>query len=291
MELFGSGSDAPDDEPLELNGLDRWRIFRELTETADERRRALLRTVGYWRARQLLPPGPAGSEQFDRYLARIEPLLDLLGPAVPESFRVELELVPPIAGGSGAPGDAGSVRAVELLGELELFRDREGRFCRLHHREETKGRHLLDFWLDHLLLTLTEREPLTIHGPAGSLCFRPTEPETARRRLFDLAELYAAAHGAPPTLLPGAGWDYLRKLRTGDDQAAERALRSALTPGFLSGHLADFPDDVRWILGGRRGDEILELLGSEAVRDTACRIFGPLYDSLADTGPGSDDDR
>lgn len=217
--LGTSDESLEDDEPFAATGLDTWQLEQDVLEhtLAGEDRSDLL---ARWQARGQLPPGEAGQrflqehvEAAEEHAHRVQALWHK-----GEVLGIQPYFIQEPAGTSGAD-------AVTLAGHLtditgagwqarnasRLFREAPKKAALLSASRATpKVRHLLPYWLTHLVLnTLTLPEPARI----STLFFRDVQ-----LRLLALAQADAEAHlrtilrayrqglETPLTFLPQSGW-------------------------------------------------------------------------------------
>jgi exodeoxyribonuclease V gamma subunit len=179
-------------EPFSLDGLERWSIGQRLlaldrSDIGDDGLRQL-------RAEGALPHGEAGRVLFRREAERVERFrtgLDALAAPACEPLEVDLDLAP--VAGVRLQGWLDGVTESGLLGQ------RLG---------SLKAKHLLEFWVRHLLLNvlapagIARRSSYLSEDKDKLVLTRLAPVVDARERLADLVGLYLAAHRSPLPLFP-----------------------------------------------------------------------------------------
>lgn len=197
-----------DDEPFELDGLQRWRMKAMIT-TSTLREQPV--TAAQLKARGLLPHGSLADIAYSGIQQEVAPLLEALTDynGVPtEPRHVDL----PFADG------------FRLSGQLDNYLPGHGL---LHvSPAKIKGRTLLALWLDHLALCaggqLEEDEVSRLVGGDGSWQFSAMGREDALSRLHRYLGFYWEGLQRPLPLFPAASFAYAQHQ---DDES--RALKKA----------------------------------------------------------------
>ncbi|HWB78389.1 MAG TPA: exodeoxyribonuclease V subunit gamma, partial [Nannocystaceae bacterium] len=194
-----------DREPMELDGLDEWRIGAELLAhrregLSGDQSRELLREAG------LLPLGAVGEAQLDTLALDVDPIVAALGDAAPGPALPPIEVALDVAG-------------LRLVGHL---RNVHARGLAVAHFAKPNARHLVDLWIQHLLLSVLQpgRESVVVgrgekSGGAVSMTLAPVaDPLT---HLGALVELWRIGMCEPLPIFPKASLDFCESLRRNPD--------------------------------------------------------------------------
>ena len=253
-----------DREPVELDGLERYRLGDVLLGlclegVADERLETLTRASG------LLAPGTPGHLDHESVMTTVVPMAQRVRALRQGGRRADLPLSRRLHNGT------------KLLGSLD---DLWASGLVRHQFARVSGKNVIALWLRHLALcwegTGPQRSHLVGRGKRHALTtltLRPVdEPE---RHLVDLVSLYRLGQRGPLHLFPKSSATFVRTLHEGKSEQA--AWRAATTLWLNEERDRDphlvraFPADASVLRAG--GDET----GFEAL---ARRVFGPIYDHL-----------
>jgi exodeoxyribonuclease V gamma subunit len=265
--------DIGDREPMELDGLQTWRLGDELLRhgidgVVSEDAFALLRAGGG------LPIGAVGRALFDDLTSEVGRIVETVRERRSGSARVaEIDLV--------VPGSAGEQRIVGRLADL----DDRGRLIARFTRPRAK--HQLTLWIEHLVLCAARPEPPPTSTMIGRVDARaelvvleldPVDDPVAR--LADLVELHRIGLREPLLLFPEASMAFAECfLETSDPAQALAAARKQLRTGE---RLAIASPEVHRVFGD---DDVFAAgyspfadgpLESGGFMELACRVFGPL---------------
>ena len=212
--LAEDGDAAPDREPAELAGLDRWRVgdelvARRLRGESSERDRPRVQGLG------ILPLGAAGTVAYEGVAHEVEILAararEIAGGGTPETLEFDLS-------GDGPP----------LVGRLDGIWDG----VRVHARfSRLEGTWEIDEWIRHLALcaawpeggrALThlvarpaEKKKNGIHARFGFV-------DDARAQLENLVAIYRRGQCSPLPFFPRTSRKYALTLRTGKGENPEK---------------------------------------------------------------------
>jgi exodeoxyribonuclease V gamma subunit len=268
--------DIGDREPMELDGLQTWRLGDELLRllgndidgVASEQAFALLRGGGG------LPIGSVGKALFDDLTSEVGRIVETLRLRRSGNARVvEIDL--------RVPGRDGEQRIVGRLADL----DDRGRLIARFTRPRAK--HQLTLWIEHLVLCAAQPDPPPTSTMIGRVDARAElvvlelEPvPDPTERLADLVELHRIGLREPLLLFPDASMAFAECFRdTGDPAAALAAARKQLRTGERLAiakpelHRVFGDDDVFAPGYSPFADAPLE---SGGFMELACRVFGPL---------------
>jgi exodeoxyribonuclease V gamma subunit len=270
--------DIGDREPMELDGLQRWRLGDELLRHGLDR-------VGAEQAFDLLRAGgglPLGSvgralfEDLEHEIARI--VESVRARARDPVGALEIDLA--------VPTSTGEEHIVGRLGEL----DAAGRFVARFTRP--RARHQLALWIEHLVLCAARPGA----APTSAMIGRADEGNDLvvvelapvaepLRVLSDLVELHRIGQREPLLLFPDASMLFAETfLDTRDPDAALAAVRKA----WRSDRVEAVSPEIRRVFGDPQGahgsDDVFtagyspfgEPLASGGFMELACRVFGPL---------------
>lgn len=243
-----------DTEPLQLGGLDGYRVGTELLsarlegDDPDRWHRALL-------ARGTVPTGVFGRHEVAKVAETVEALLDsaaddLAEPATDVAIDLELD-------GHRLVGTVGGLhRGVRTV--LQYAR--------------VKPSQQLDLWVRHLALAAAGHTGVSsrLHGRKksgpGATCI-PLPPladdsevarADARRRLSLLLAHYRDGHERPLPLFPTASAAYAAKARVDDEAGHARGLHAARSC---------WEGDERWAFGDRDDAYVIQAFGEDADLD------------------------
>lgn len=185
LRLGADRATVADDEPVELDGLERFRLrellFEGLLDGLSEEE-LLARLVGMG----LVPAGAAGEAWLRRTLSEVQPLVDQLaafGMTAPRALDIEV-------GGR------------RLIGSVARWSDRAA----LHARPgSVREKDLVHAWMAHLAACASgEAAPAACLGTTQREHFRPVPEPDARLLLGGLVRGYDALLNRPPLLFPRA---------------------------------------------------------------------------------------
>ena len=193
-----------DREPMELDGLDEWRIGAELLAhrregLGKERSQELLREAG------LLPLGAVGEAQLGTLAQAVDPIVAALGDAAPGAALPPVEVAIDIAG-------------LRLVGHLRNVHERG---LAVAHFAKPNARHLVELWIQHLLLSVLQpgRESVVVgrgeKTGATTMTLAPVADPLAQ--LGSLVELWRIGMCEPLPLFPKASLDFCEVLQRNPD--------------------------------------------------------------------------
>jgi exodeoxyribonuclease V gamma subunit len=276
--------DIGDREPMELDGLQRWRLGDELLRQRihgvdSAHALTLLRAGGG------LPLGSVGLALFEDLGYEIDRILEAVrlrrqGPVGAREVALDV------------PTSGGDVRILGRLGELDASGRLVARFSR------PRARHQLWLWIEHLVLCASSPGAAPTSAMIGRtdanselvvVEFAPVaEPS---RALAELLELYRVGLREPLLLFPDASMAFAECfLDTRDPEAALAAARKQWRPagsGFEKFEATSpevrrvFGDDDVFAAGYSPFDDAPPAGGG--FMEIACRVFGPLVQSRRPT--------
>ena len=252
--------ELPEDEPFELDGLQRWQLAEDLlawslrgeTGTAEAR----------FRARGMLPHGALAGPAFEAVEADAGRVVGSLppGPLAPEPVDVDLPLT---VGGE----------TWRVAGRVRHFYPGHG----LIHLSASAFRiaNLLPLWIDHLALAAGGAPCQALYACRDrKVWLQEIGMEKAKEMLAGLVELYLAGQRQPLCLPPKTASAWFESWRRHKD--AGKALHAAGSK-WHGGH---------WHAGERDEFHFRVLLrGSdwqpdETLEEAAMRVFGPLQENI-----------
>jgi exodeoxyribonuclease V gamma subunit len=270
--------DRSDREPMELTGLEAWKVGTAVLEhkleaMPESRSLELLRAGGE------LPLGVPGGCRYDQIARIVDPMA-----LAAESWRAG-ERLPPLDVDLEMTG---GLRLTGVLGSRWPLAMASHQYARLG------AKHLLAAWIRHLVLCACTPRDQPTHtvivargdqGPTARVGeFRSVEDP--RRHLTELVELYFVGQCEPLLLFPGASLAYCQALaRKPDPDAALDVARAEWTKraGGEAGdpHIARLFGDLDALAPGfslfdqpMRGGDFPQL---------AVRVFGPLLQHLSES--------
>lgn len=262
VSLYESDDAVLDDAPLDLDGLARWAIGKDLVAwrvagADDATARAAVRADGRLPGGNLALPLLDGA---DRAAARVAARVNAL--------RAGPRRVVPLALPLALPDGAGRT----LVGRVDDVFDRG---AVAFHPTSARAKHLLGVWIPHLALCAAGLGP----GPSwlvarnGAFSFARLDPAWAAGRLADLVALYLDGLRRPLPFAPATSDAWLDKQRRGGDKSAARfAARKAWETFFAFRGEGD-TDHARLVWGDT---PIYDVPG---FGDVAGRVLGPLLDT------------
>jgi exodeoxyribonuclease V gamma subunit len=220
-----------DREPMELEGLDEWRIGNDLLahrrEGIDsERSHELLREAG------LLPLGAVGEAELDALALDVDPIVAALADAKPGAALAPLEVALEIDG-------------LTLMGHLHRVHERG---LAVAHFAKRSAKHLVELWIEHLVLCALRPGATSVlvwrgekTGTATATALSPVEDP--RARLAELVELWRVGMREPLPLFPRTSLAFCEELaRTRDHVLAMQAAHK----------------EFNYAKGGERFDPVVE---------------------------------
>ncbi len=217
-----------DERPLDLDGLEQWRVGDGLLNLLlrDQGATPQPQVFQAFRVSGQLPPGPPGQELFVRIEGKVRAVLDrVLAVRAGSGFPpIDVDLVVP---GACFGADAPDVRLVGRIADLYPG-------GRVHHQySRVQAKHVLAAWVRHLVLH--------IHTGAGGESFIVGRPDRgngvrlarlgplpvaeAQDNLVRLLQLYQAGQRAALPFFPASSRAWMEKRANAD--AARRAVENA----------------------------------------------------------------
>ncbi len=220
VELREWRRERGDREPMELDPLDEWRLGAELLAHRREgipaaRSRELLRESG------ALPLGAVGEAELDALSLEVDPIVAALAKTERGPARTPLEVTLEVGG-------------ITLVGHLRHLH--EGGLAFAHYARPS-ARHLLELWIEHLVLCTLhpEARPTSVvvgrgdsSGSATGFAIDPVDDP--RARLEELVALWRIGMCEPLPLFPRTSLAFTEGFaRTRDVLAAQQLARSTFT--------------------------------------------------------------
>lgn len=264
VDLRERDAAASDREPVELDGLERYRLGDVLLGLClDGVAAAQLETLT--RASGLLAPGTPGHLDHEAVMATVVPMAARVRALREGGRRPDLPLSRRLDDGTKLMGAIGDLWTSGLV---------------KHQYARVSGKNVVALWLRHLALCWAGAERARSHlvgrGKRHSLTTLTLRPvEEPARHLADLVALYRVGQRSPLHLFPKSAATFIATLRDGKSEDA--AWRAASTLWLNEERSRDphlvraFPPDASVL----RGDD--DGAGFEAL---ARRVFEPIYDHL-----------
>lgn len=224
--LFEEEALFPEREPFSLEGLEAYRMARDLIEARLHGISAetVFRT---WRLGGRLAHGNVGRVQFHRTAQEVAPFSAAL--------KTLFEDIPPeTVSGEMVFGD------LILTGKVDGVR--KGRLFRYRYAK-TQGKDLLDTWTRYLFLNAVS--PKAVNGAfylAKDAGYRFLPVQNASSLLEPILDLYRKGRSAPVPLFPRSSYEYAcQRFQTGRSRkdALERALKKWTGTDFIEGDSRD----------------------------------------------------
>jgi len=271
--------DIGDREPMELDGLQRWRLGDELL-----RQRLdgvpLATAFDLLKASGALPLGSVGKAVFDGLTTDVGRIVEMVRQrrdVAPRTIEIDL----PIAWVAHAGIPAGHERLIGRLADVDASGRVVARFSR------PRARHQLAAWIEHLVLcaALPDARPTTMLLGRGEDDLEVVElapVDDPLRLLGDLVALHGVGQCEPLLLFPDASMLFAEQFLA-DGASDHEAALAAVRKQWRSGEkLEATSPEIRRVFG----DEDVfapgytpfpdEPLVSGGFMPLACRVFGPL---------------